>query len=282
MNDEVYTFLDQLFREVKSLFPAEYIHIGGDETFPEHWNANKAIKSAMAEKGLKTPNDLQAYFNFSIQQLLARMGRKMMGWDEILHPQLGGKEILVQGWRSREASFEAVKLNFDAINSAGWYLDYKLHADQLYSVDPQLNPDAITIDADSTNWRAYSLEINIRGSNQPGLIFLFGEGKNLRGIMRMMDRTSVLVDPKLKDNILTSSMKSSFGNMNIDLALEDETVQGFLKIALFKLTVNGKKIGGSDMSDGIALPTFKKTEAPSETQLARIKGGEACLWTKRI
>jgi hexosaminidase len=34
-NDKVYTFLDKVFTEVAALFPFEYIHMGGDETFNE-------------------------------------------------------------------------------------------------------------------------------------------------------------------------------------------------------------------------------------------------------
>ncbi len=36
-NENVYAFLDKVVTELAQLFPFEYIHMGGDETFKHYW-----------------------------------------------------------------------------------------------------------------------------------------------------------------------------------------------------------------------------------------------------
>src|SRR5690606_2809463 len=87
-NREVYIFVEKLFTEVAALFPFAYIHIGGDEVDTEHWLNNPAIKTFMQEQQLADQHALQAYFNRRVADILAQHQRKMIGWDEIQHPDL--------------------------------------------------------------------------------------------------------------------------------------------------------------------------------------------------
>ena len=43
-------FLDKVLTEVAQLFPFQYIHMGGDETFKTFWEKSDAVK-AFNEKG---------------------------------------------------------------------------------------------------------------------------------------------------------------------------------------------------------------------------------------
>ncbi len=52
----------------------------------------------MRAHGLKDNNDLQAYFNQRVQKIVAKHGKTMLGWDEILRPDLP-KDIVIQSWR---------------------------------------------------------------------------------------------------------------------------------------------------------------------------------------
>ena len=96
----VYSFLDSFFAEMAGLFPDEYFHIGGDEVNGKQWSANARIAAFKARHRLKDNRDLQAYFNSRLQKILARHGKKMVGWDEILHPALA-KSAVVQSWQGR-------------------------------------------------------------------------------------------------------------------------------------------------------------------------------------
>jgi hexosaminidase len=133
--DRLYEFLDAFFGEMAGLFPDEYVHIGGDEVMPRQWNASLPVLDFMYQHRLRDARDLQAYYNRRINEVLARHGKKMMGWDEVLHPDLP-RSILVQSWRGPEGLAQAARQGCDTILSDGYYLDHMLPAAQHYGVDP--------------------------------------------------------------------------------------------------------------------------------------------------
>ena len=104
------------------LFPDEYFHIGGDEVNGKQWNASARIAAFKARHRLKDNRDLQAYFNSRLQKILARHGKKMVGWDEILHPDLP-KSAVVQSWQGWATLTDGARRGIDGILSYGYYLD---------------------------------------------------------------------------------------------------------------------------------------------------------------
>jgi hexosaminidase len=133
--EEVYEFLDSFLAEMTKLFPDEYFHIGGDEVNGVHWDLNQNITAFKSKNGMKDNHDLQAYFNKRIQAILKKHGKKMVGWDEIFHPDLP-KDIIVQSWRGQESLAKSARQGYMGILSHGYYLDHILSASQHYQVDP--------------------------------------------------------------------------------------------------------------------------------------------------
>jgi hexosaminidase len=133
--NEVYAFLDKFIGEMAKLFADEYFHIGGDEVNGIQWNANPKIQAFKNKHGMKDNMDLQAYFNKKIQSILAKKGKKMIGWDEILHPDLP-KNIVVQSWRGKESLADGSRQGYMGILSSGYYLDHMLPTSEHYQVDP--------------------------------------------------------------------------------------------------------------------------------------------------
>ncbi len=278
----VYEFLDQFFEEMASLFPDEYLHIGGDEVKPKHWDENLDIQKFMQENDLAGDHELQAYFNIRLQKILEKHGKQMMGWDEIIHPDLPKDGIAVQSWRSQKSLWEAAANGNKAVLSAGYYLDHKQSAAYHYNVDPMIIPNAVTFDIDSTNWKMWDCKLYVKDLELEGSMYLFGEGENLRGIMNFMEDATGFTDAVLKDGSLVFSHESQFGNVKYDLNMLGDSIIGEAKIALFSIVVKGHKVGGSDMSDGKALPNFDKIEALTPEQEDNILGGEACMWTEMV
>jgi hexosaminidase len=132
---EVYTFLDGLIGEIATLFPDAYIHIGGDEVDPAQWNRNASVQAFMKAEGIGTPEGLQEYFNQRVGQLLARHGRKMIGWDEVLGAGLP-PGTTVQSWRGLSSLAQTVRSGHSGILSFGYYLDQLQPAAEHYLVDP--------------------------------------------------------------------------------------------------------------------------------------------------
>src|SRR6202051_3441224 len=100
--EETYKFIDKLIEEMARLFPDDYFHIGGDEVNGSQWDANPKIQAFIHAHGMKSNRDLQAYFNQRLQRILSKHHKIMMGWDEVLHPDLP-KTVVAQSWRGQQA-----------------------------------------------------------------------------------------------------------------------------------------------------------------------------------
>ena len=133
--EEVYKFLETFLGEMAALFPDEYLHIGGDENEGKQWDRNPAIQAYMKQKGIKDNHALQAYFNTRLLKILQKHNKKMIGWDEILQPELP-KDVVIHSWRGTAALAEAARKGYDGILSNGYYIDLIQPASQHYVPDP--------------------------------------------------------------------------------------------------------------------------------------------------
>ena len=138
-----YHFLDSFIEEMSTLFPDEYIHIGGDESNGKDWLSNPEILRFMQQHNMKTTGDLQAYFNSRVQQILQKHHRRMIGWDEILQPNLS-PEVVVQNWHGIEFLVDAARQGHRGILSKPYYLDHHYSAAEMYAADPIPSADALT------------------------------------------------------------------------------------------------------------------------------------------
>src|SRR5579872_4012813 len=139
--DSTYKFLDKFVDEMAGLFPDHYFHIGGDEVNGKQWDANPKIQGFMRAHGIKNDADLQAYFNSHLQKIVSKHHKIMIGWDEILRPDMP-KSIVIQSWRGQESLAQAAKQGYRGLLSSGYYLDLMWPAAQHYAVDPLTGPTA--------------------------------------------------------------------------------------------------------------------------------------------
>ena len=140
-NDKTYVFLENLFTEIAPLFPDEYFHIGGDENAGKHWTSNKHITAFKKKHNLKSNHDLQTYFNIKLEKILLKLGKKLMGWDEIMTPTMPTTAV-IHSWRGTQEGLkestliEAAKKGYQSVLSNGYYIDRMLSVKHHYSVDP--------------------------------------------------------------------------------------------------------------------------------------------------
>jgi hexosaminidase len=133
--EEVYKFIENFISEMASLFPDSYLHVGGDESNGEHWKKNPKIQAFMKEKGIKDTVALQTYFTTRLSGIVTKYGKRMVGWDEIVSPDLP-KNTVVHSWRGAEALGEAARNGYAGILSNALYLDHMLSTASHYEVDP--------------------------------------------------------------------------------------------------------------------------------------------------
>jgi hexosaminidase len=133
--ESTYKFLDTFIGEMAAIFPDHFMHIGGDENNGVEWKANPRIQSFMREHNLNDTAALQNHFNQRLLKLLEKHGKLMIGWDEILTPDLP-KDIMVQSWRGFDSLAAGARNGYNGILSAGYYLNLMSPAAAHYMVDP--------------------------------------------------------------------------------------------------------------------------------------------------
>jgi hexosaminidase len=96
--EETFQFLEGVIEEVSTLFPSNYIHIGGDECPKAKWKTCPNCQKRMKSLGLKDEHELQSYFIQRMEKYVNSKGKKIIGWDEILEGGLA-PNATVMSWR---------------------------------------------------------------------------------------------------------------------------------------------------------------------------------------
>ena len=98
-NDKVYRFLEDIIDELTELFPAPYIHLGGDEAPRVRWQQCNRCQQRMREQGLKTEAQLQGYMVRRMEQYLTKKPTGSMYFDYYQLPEdLWEKPFLIGGY----------------------------------------------------------------------------------------------------------------------------------------------------------------------------------------
>lgn len=147
--ESTYEFLDKLFTEMAGLFPDEYFHIGGDEVKPDHWKESVEIQEFMKLNNIKDEHQLQAYFNTKILKILQKNNKKMVGWDEILQPEMP-KNIVIHSWRGKKALLQASKDGYQVILSNGYYIDL-IQSTAFHYLNHPISPDTVLPQSQAEN-----------------------------------------------------------------------------------------------------------------------------------
>ena len=116
-SDQVMQFVADILDEITQLFPSEYIHIGGDATYKANWESCPKCQMRMRKMGLANENQLQGWFLSQVSDILARKGKRMIGWDDILECRQPDSDAIVMAWRGDTTAFAAA-LHGNAVISA--------------------------------------------------------------------------------------------------------------------------------------------------------------------
>ncbi|XP_052448666.1 beta-hexosaminidase subunit beta [Carassius gibelio] len=139
-----YEFMTQFFKEISTVFPDAYIHLGGDEVDFSCWASNPDIQKFMAQQGFGT--DYRKLESFYIQRLLdivAATNKGYMVWQEVFDNGVKLKDdTVVEVWMGNKMEEElqnVTRAGFTTILSAPWYLDYISYGQdwqRYYKVEP--------------------------------------------------------------------------------------------------------------------------------------------------
>ena len=144
--EDMFRFLEDVFSEMAPLFPGKYFHIGGDECPKTSWKNCPACQKRIQDEGLQADGKhtaeerLQSYVIKRMEKVLAKFGKKIIGWDEILEGGLS-PDATVMSWRGTQGGIDAALQKHDVIMTPAWggglYLDY-------YQGDSKVEPITIS------------------------------------------------------------------------------------------------------------------------------------------
>lgn len=97
-NEHVFAFLKDVIDEVAELFPAPYIHLGGDEASKVNWEKCPLCQARMQAEGITDIEELQGYFMCRMSDYVKSKGKQVMGWDELTNSKLP-EGAIIYGWQ---------------------------------------------------------------------------------------------------------------------------------------------------------------------------------------
>lgn len=133
--ESFFSFFDDIITEVAELFPAEYIHIGGDEANMKAWLKDPRAMKVIKQNGLKDEKELQSYIIKRVEKIVLSKKKKMIGWDEILEGGLA-ESAAVMSWRGEEGGIAAARMHHNVVMSptSHLYFDYSYQTTPLEKV----------------------------------------------------------------------------------------------------------------------------------------------------
>jgi hexosaminidase len=137
-SDSAVTFMQDVLREVMTLFPGQYIHIGGDEAGKSQWKASEEVQERIKSLGLKDEHEMQSWFIRQMDAFLTKNNRRLIGWDEILEGGLA-ENATVMSWRGTVGGIAAARANHDVVMAPGSHTYF----DHYQSLDKGHEPLAI-------------------------------------------------------------------------------------------------------------------------------------------
>ncbi|MHB8245567.1 MAG: family 20 glycosylhydrolase [Acidimicrobiales bacterium] len=124
-------FCTEVIDEVADIFPGVYFHIGGDECPTTEWASSPRAQELMEANGFSSVHELQGWFTGRMAAHLAKRGRSLVGWDEILK---GGAPpgAVVMSWQGEEGGIQAALAGHDVVMTPQEWLYF----DWAYANDP--------------------------------------------------------------------------------------------------------------------------------------------------
>lgn len=165
--ETTFRFLEDVIDEMVPLFPGRLFHIGGDESPRGEWEKCDSCKARMKAEGYKKTAQLQSYVVERIGKYLAKKGKQLIGWDEILEGGGLSKNAVIMSWRGESGGITAAKAGHPVLmtpSSNGFYFD-------TYQGDYMTEP--VAIGGYSTLERVYSYDPvpqAIRGTGKEHLV----------------------------------------------------------------------------------------------------------------
>lgn len=122
-----WVFIKEVFAEAARQFPSPYLHFGGDEFAGDRWDLLPEVQELRRKAGLTTERAVEGYFDKRVAELITKLGRRPIAWDETAEAG-AGPDVLIEWWRKDRPDVldAATRSGHDVVLSPvdELYLDY--------------------------------------------------------------------------------------------------------------------------------------------------------------
>jgi hexosaminidase len=128
VHDTALEFCREVLRQVTTVFPARYVHIGGDECPTTQWGAAPSALARAAELGFDHPSRLHGWFLGQMRDTLRELGKTAVCWAETgQHAGQLPPDLVLTAWRDAAHGAQAVRGGHQVIMAPhrSTYLDYR-------------------------------------------------------------------------------------------------------------------------------------------------------------
>ena len=144
--ESTYIFLEEFYKELKTVFPDSVVHLGGDEVDFECWKSNPHITKFMEANGIKSYEALENYYIQRLIEIVDKLDKKMIVWQEVFdnHVTLHENKTVVHVWKGYNDDWRwelgnVTKAGKRAILSSPYYLNdivYGIDWPKFYTMEP--------------------------------------------------------------------------------------------------------------------------------------------------
>ena len=117
--EETYTYLTDILKEIRTLFPSGIIHLGGDEVAfgIAAWKNNPGVSKLMAANQMTDLNQVEYYFLRRMGDSVLKFSNYLMCWDEAVSAGLPIGNTYISWWRQNhpESLNEAIAKGYKVV-----------------------------------------------------------------------------------------------------------------------------------------------------------------------
>ncbi|KAM3874025.1 beta-hexosaminidase subunit beta [Diretmus argenteus] len=142
-----YTFMSQFFKEISTVFPDAYVHLGGDEVDFNCWNSNPDIRKFMDQQGFgRDYGKLESFYIQRILDIVTSTKKGYTVWQEVFDNGVKLKpDTVIHVWKGNQQQYQAEMANvtsagYQTLLSTPWYLNRISYGQDwrgIYKADPQ-------------------------------------------------------------------------------------------------------------------------------------------------
>ena len=163
------SIVESMIDDLCSLFPGEYIHLGGDEVAPDAWSKSPVIDDLKRKYHLKNSKDVASWFINKLSKRVELNNKKTASWQEAEdgHHQDDKTDKLLFSWQNLESGMNLAREGYKVVLCPAEHIYFDMAQSRNYA-DRGANWAAVIPFESAVDWQITpetepELEANIEG-----------------------------------------------------------------------------------------------------------------------